>query len=271
MRPSPDAGIPYCSAVKRAGLAVVLFVAVACSGGRTSPTTTPDIGSSSTGASAPPTKPPFVPPVESSPTVSTAPGGLLLYGGEDVDHPAGRYLASEFEFPFEAGLDEDLGIRDSGQSKGFVYIGQDKNAPAKGDEEFDAMFLVKVLDPDDQRSLHDLTGDVMRWFRDHPRLTLVRGSEKTIKIDRLPARQTDFLPSRPVPCGNFHRNLSCVLIGFGPPSDEPFALFKGSRLRLVVVDHPGRQVVFAYQSLDSSAFPSKVAVFDHWVRSVDFR
>jgi hypothetical protein len=202
--------------------------------------------------------------------VPRAPDGLLPYGGDDLGHPAGTYIANAFRFPFTADIDQDLGIRDSGQFATFVYIGQDKNAPTNGDEEFDAFFLDRVLDPSDQRSLHNLSGDRYQWFLSHPRLSIVTDSRKTLKVDGLAARQADFLPADPVPCGNFHRNLRCVLIGFGPPGDEPFALFDGSRLRLVVVDHPGSQVVFAYQSA-VARFSEKVRVFDHWVRSVDFR
>jgi hypothetical protein len=206
----------------------------------------------------------------SPPAVATMSSGMLAYGGDDVVHPAGTYVANDFRYPFTAVIDSDLGIRDSGQFESFVYIGQDKNAPVNGDEEFDAMFLTRVLDPTDQRSLHDLSGDALEWLLKHPRLEVVDGSRVTLNVDGLAARQADFLPSEPVPCGNFHRNLLCVLIGFGPPGDEPFALFDGSRLRVVVVEHPGRQIVFAYQSA-TGAYAGKVTVFDRWVRSADFR
>ena len=50
---------------------------------------------------------------------------------------------------YNAFHDDDLGVRDSDQEgDGFVYIGQDKNAPINGDEEFVAMLLRKVFDDD---------------------------------------------------------------------------------------------------------------------------
>lgn len=196
--------------------------------------------------------------------------GNYLYGGQDVDHPAGTYAAASFTYPFTAQIDRDLGIRDSDQSATFVYIGQDKNAPINGDEEFDVMLLSRVLDPDDQRSIDALSGDAFEWFAGHARLSLVEGSSIELEVDGLAARQADYLPSRTVPCGQFHRNLQCVLIGFGPDGTEPFALFDGSRMRLVVIEHADRQIVFTYQSADTTDYADKVAVFDGWVRSVDF-
>jgi len=196
--------------------------------------------------------------------------GNYLYGGQDVDHPAGSYAAPSFAYPFTAEIDRDLGIRDSGQSATFIYVGQDRNAPINGDEEFDVMFLSRVLDPDDQRSIGQFSGDAFEWFVDHARLTLVEGSSIELEVDGLDARQADFLPSRTVPCGNFHRNLQCVLIGHGSDGAEPFALFDGSRMRIVVLEHADRQVVFTYQSADTTEYADKVVVFDGWVRSVDF-
>ena len=163
-------------------------------------------------------------------------------------------------------------MRDSDQEgDGFVFIGQDKNAPVNGDEEFVAMLLRQVIDPEDQRSISPFRGDAFDWFLAHPRLTLVAGSKVKVTVDGLPARQADFLPSRPVTCGTFHFNLQCVLIGYGPAGDEPLALFDGSRLRVVVVDHADRQIVFTYQHADTAAWSDAVSVFDHWVRSVDFK
>jgi hypothetical protein len=197
-------------------------------------------------------------------------GGAYLYGGDDVVHPAGLYAAPSFAYPFTAELNTPLGIRESGQSELFVFIGQDKNAPANGDEEFDAMFLRQVIDPGDQRSISTFDGDPFEWFLDHTRLSLVKGSRTELEVDERTAHQAEFLPASTVPCGNFHPNLQCVLIGFGPDGDEPFAVFGGSRLRIVIVEHEGRDLVFAYQSADTDAFAAKVAVFDHWIRTVDF-
>jgi hypothetical protein len=197
-------------------------------------------------------------------------GGAYVYGGQDLEHPAGTYAAPDFTYPFTAELDRDLGIRDSGQSPMFVFVGQDKNAPTDGDEEFDAMLLRRVLDPQDQRGIEDFDGDAADWLLAHERLSLVANTMTELVVDGLVARQADFRPTRPVPCGNFHANLRCVLIGYGPDGDEPFALFDGSRLRVVVVDHADGQIVFAYQSADTAEYVEKVKVFDHWVRSVQF-
>jgi hypothetical protein len=254
--------------VKRllAGLATVLFAACQGGGVAASPLPSPATAASAPVATAVANSPA---PSEGLPTVRRI-DGAYLYGGDDVVHPAGVYAAPSFALPFKAEFNAPLGIRESGQSELFVFIGQDKNAPADGDEEFDAMFLRQVLDPLDQRSLSTFDGDPFEWFLDHTRLSLVKGSETELEVDGLPARQAEFLPASTVACGSFHPNLQCVLIGFGPDGDEPFALFGGSRLRIVVVAHEDRDVVFAYQSADTEAFAAKVAVFDHWIRTVDF-
>lgn len=187
-----------------------------------------------------------------------------------MPHPAGIYRASAFRHPFTAVIGQDLGIRDSGESEPFLYIGQDKNA-AKGDEEFDAMILSRVFDPQDQRSLDDMPRGVQKWFGDHPRLRLVTDTAVSLTVDGLPATQADYLPADPVVCGQWHADLECVLIGYGPPGDEPFILFGGSRLRVVVVDHPAGPIVFTYQDRAADGvFLEHVGVFDGWVRSVDF-
>jgi hypothetical protein len=255
--------------MRRRLIALALLVA-ACGGGngaagstpRNAPTGEPPASSRSSVASSPAA-------TVALPSVQLVDGNYL-YGGQDVDHPAGTYAAPYFAYPFTAAIDRDLGIRDSGQTATFVYIGQDKNAPINGDEEFDVMFLSRVLDPDDQRSLGSFSGDAFEWFVGHARLALVEGSSIELKVDGLDAQQADFLPSRAVPCGNFHRNLQCVLIGYGPDGAEPFALFDGSRMRIVVIEHADRQIVFTYQSADTTEYADKVAVFDGWVRSVDF-
>jgi hypothetical protein len=247
-------------------VAIALLVA-ACAGGG-------ERGSASPSRAIPATTAPFASP---TPTSTLGPAlervdGTYVYGGSDVDHPAGIYAAPDFAFPFTAELNRDLGVRDSDQEgDGFVYIGQDKNAPINGDEEFVAMLLRQVFDPADQRSVSPFRGDAFDWFLAHPRLTLVDGSTVKVTIDGLTARQADFLPSRPVACGPSHFSLQCVLIGYGPTGDEPLAVFDGSRQRVVVVDHGDRQIVFEYQHADTAEWSDAVSVFDHWVRSVDFK
>jgi hypothetical protein len=250
-------------------IALALLV-VACGGGNEAAGSAP--------LNAPTGEPPASPlaTVAGSPAATAAlprvqlVDGNYLYGGQDVDHPAGTYAAPSFAYPFTAEIDRDLGIRDSGQSATFVYIGQDKNAPVNGDEEFDVMLLSRVLDPDDQRSIGSFSGDAFEWLVGHARLALVEGSSIELKVGGLDARQADLLPSRTVPCGNFHRNLECVLIGYGPDGAEPFVVFGGSRVRTVVVEHADRQIVFIHQSADTTEYAAKVAVFDGWVRSVKF-
>jgi hypothetical protein len=248
-----------------AGLAAVLLAACQGGGGVAAPSAAIPTAAHSATRTADPT-----PAMTQGPPTLSLVDGVYVFGGDDVVHPAGLYSAPDFAYPFTAELVTPLGIRESGQSDLFVYVGQDKNAPANADEEFDAMFLRLVIDPDDQRSLSPFTGDPFAWFMDHTRLSLVKGSRVALEVDGLPARQADFLPARPVSCGNFHADLDCVLVGYGPDGDEPFALFAGSRLRIVVVEHADREIVFAYQSADTAAFGEKVAVFDHWIRTVDF-
>jgi hypothetical protein len=256
-------------------LIALLFLVAACQGGNEAPgTLSSSPGGAATNAATAGTagsSPSASPAVSVAPPTVALVDGAYVYGGQDVDHPAGTYAAPAFTYPFTAELDRDLGIRDSDQVATFVYIAQDKNAPINGDEEFDVMFLRQLLDPEDQRSLSSFSGDAYDWFVNHERLTLVEDSALELRVDGLDARQADFLPTRPVPCGNFHASLQCVLIGFGPDGDEPFAFFDDNRLRLVVIEHAARQLIFVYQSADTAAYVDKVAVFDHWVRSVDFK
>ena len=247
-------------------VAIALLVA-ACAGGGERETASPS-------RAIPATAAPFASPTP-TPTIGPAlerVDGTYVYGGSDVDHPAGIYAAPDFAFPFTAELNRDLGLRDSDQEgDGFVFIAEDKNMPINGDEEFVAMLLRQVIDPEDQRSISPFSGDAFDWFLAHTRLTLVAGSTVKVTVDGLAARQADFLPSRPVACGTFHFNLQCVLIGYGPAGDEPLAVFAGSRQRVVVVDHADRQIVFVYQHADTAEWSDAVSVFDHWVRSVDFK
>jgi hypothetical protein len=214
--------------------------------------------------------PPVPSPTVVSTTASASATAFLVYDANDDEVRAGIYATMRFRDPFTAEIDEDLGIRDAGDTEPLVYIGQDKEGTSNGDEEFAAMFLERVMDPDDQRALHPLEGGVFEWFRSHPRLRPVAGSELTFDVDGHPAHQLDLLPSHTVACGSFHQNLQCVLIGYGPAGDEPFAVFGGSRTRIVVVDHDGTPVLFEYQAADDTRFAGRSAVFDHWVRSVDF-
>ena len=247
-------------------VAIALLVA-ACAGGGERETASPSRATPATAA-------PFASPTP-TPTIGPAlerVDGTYVYGGSDVDHPAGIYAAPDFAFPFTAELNRDLGLRHSDQEgDGFVFIAEAKNMPINGDEEFVAMLLRQVIDPEDQRSISPFSGDAFDWFLAHTRLTLVAGSTVKVTVDGLAARQADFLPSRPVACGTFHFNLQCVLIGYGPAGDEPLAVFAGSRQRVVVVDHADRQIVFVYQHADTAEWSDAVSVFDHWVRSVDFK
>ena len=207
----------------------------------------------------------------SSVAPSAAPGGPAPYAAEDGDIAAGLYEATHFQFPFTAEINTDLGIRDAHDTPRLVYIAQDKNAPVNADEEFNAMLLLRVFDPADQRTLGYLGGDVYDWFVHHQRFKVVPGSKDVLEVDGHPARQVDLLPADPVECGPFHANLDCVFVGYGPEGDEPFAVFGGSRLRIVVVDHDGTPILFAYQATDDARYAERSKVFDHWVRSVDFR
>ena len=210
---------------------------------------------------------------EASTTASAAaatPTGPARYQGSDTPLRSGTYQTTQFRYPFSADIDTDLGLRDADDLESFVYIGQDKNAAENADEEFTVMFIVHVLDPGDQRSLMPLEGDVYDWFISHPRLAPVAGSDRQLQVGGFPARQIDLRLSEPVACGATHPNLRCVLIGYGPPGDEPFAVFEGNRLRIVVVDHEEEPIVFSYQSTDDEAFARRAGVFDRWVGSVDF-
>ena len=188
-----------------------------------------------------------------------------------MDYPAGTYVTKAFQPAFTAEIDTDLGLFYGGDDTRFVFIGQDKNAPVNADEEWAVMYLDRVLDPVGQRTIEPLVGDPLDWFEHHPRLEVVSGSAMHLEVDGHPARQLDLLPTDPVQCGSYHRDLQCVLIGYGPTDDEPFVLFAGSRLRVVVVDFDGTPIVFEYQAADDARYADRSAVFDRWIRSVDFQ
>jgi hypothetical protein len=255
------------------GLTVIALATAACAGQAASTVSPRPSASLAANGQRPPVSP--TPTAASASAVpsspSPTPGGPAPYAAEDGDIAAGTYEATHFKFPFTAEINTDLGIRDAHDGPRLVYIAQDKNAPVNADEEFNAMLLLRVFDPADQRTLASLGGDVYDWFVHHPRFKVVPSSKDVFEVDGHPARQVDLLPADPVECGPFHINLDCVLVGYGPEGDEPFAVFDGSRLRIVVVDHDGTPILFAYQATDDARYAERSSVFDHWVRSVDFR
>jgi hypothetical protein len=139
------------------------------------------------------------------------------------------------------------------------------------DEEWGVMYLDRVLDPVGQRTIVDLEGDPLAWFAGHPRFEVVPDTATELEVDGHPARQLDLLPADPVRCGSYHADLQCVLVGYGPPDDEPFVVFAGSRFRVVVVDFDGTPIVFEYQAADDERFAERSGVFDRWIRSIDFQ
>jgi hypothetical protein len=188
-----------------------------------------------------------------------------------ADFPAGMYATRAFQPAFRAEIDTDLGLRYGGDEDRFVFIGQDKNASVNADEEWDVMYLDRVLDPVGQRTIEPLDGNPLEWFEQHPRLEVISRSATDLEVDEHPAHQLDLLPADPVQCGSQHQNLQRVLIGYGPPNDEPFVVFAGSRFRVVVVDFDGTPILFTYQAADDARFADRSGVFDRWVRSVDFQ
>ena len=242
------------------GLVVIARGPVGCAGsgpGTTAPPLASDSASLSTAAASPPSA--AASPPSAAASASTGTHGYAAYPA--VDYPAGTYATKAFQPAFTAEIDTDLGIRYGGDEDRFVFIGQDKNAPVNADEEWDVMYLDRVLDPVGQRTIEPLDGDPLDWFEQHPRLEVVSGS----------ATELDLLPADPVQCGSHHQNLQCVLVGYGPADDEPFVVFAGSRFRVVVVDFDGTPILFTYQAADDARFTDRSAVFDRWVRSVDFQ
>jgi hypothetical protein len=207
-------------------------------------------------------------PSTAAASLSTSAHSYAIYPA--ADYPAGTYATKAFQPAFTAEIDTDLGIRYGGDEDRFLFIGQDKNAPVNADEEWDVMYLDRVLDPVGQRTIEPLDGDPLDWFEQHPRLEVVSGSATDLEVDGYPATQLDLLPADPVQCGSHHQNLECVLIGYGPPEDEPFVVFAGSRFRVVVVDFDGTPILFTYQAAGDARFADRSGVFDRWVRSVDF-
>ena len=211
-------------------------------------------------------------PAPPSTAAAPAPTGPLSYAHDPaVEYPAGTYVTRAFQPAFTAEIDTNLGLLYGGDEERFVFMGQDKNAPVNADQEWDVMYLDRVLDPVGQRTIEPLDGDPLDWFEQHPRFEVVSGSRQDLDVDGHAARQVDLLPADPVQCGSHHSNLQCVLVGYGPTEDEPFVVFEGSRFRVVVVDFDGTPILFTYQAADDARFADRSGVFDRWVRSVDFQ
>jgi hypothetical protein len=244
------------------GVVVIALGLVGCTGSGPGATALPLAS-----GSAPPSTA-AAPPSTAAASASTGLHGYSAYPA--VDYPAGTYATRAFQPAFTAEIDTDLGIRYGGDEDRFVFIAQDKNAPVNADEEWDVMYLDRVLDPVGQRTIEPLEGDPLDWFERHPRLEVVSGSATDLEVDGHPARRLDLLPADPVQCGSHHQNLQCVLVGYGPTDDEPFVVFAGSRFRVVVVDFDGTPILFTYQAADDARFADRSGVFDRWVRSVDF-
>jgi len=282
MATEPRVHTPAMRATPVVEMVVIALVVAGCTGsGLTAPPT--HVGSPTPSAISTPAvaSPPVATLASASPVGAAGPSpsagryGYAHYPA--VQYPAGTYATTTFQPAFVAEIDTDIGIHYGGDESGFVFIGADKNASENADEEWDAMYLDRVLDPVGQRTIEPLKGDPLDWFEHHPRLSVVPESSATLEVDRHHARQVDLLPADPVQCGSSHPNLECVLVGYGPPGDEPFVLFAGSRFRLVVVDDvavPGGRlasIVFAYQAADDERFAKRSGVFDRWIRSIDFQ
>jgi hypothetical protein len=247
------------------GVVVIALALFGCNGSGAGIAATPRLASDPAGHA------PFspVPPstVAASPPIGTH--GYFHYPA--VDFPAGTYVTRSFQPAFMAEIDTDIGPFYGGDDERFVFIGQDKNAPINADEEWDVMYLDRVLDPVGLRTIEPLDGDPLDWFEQHPRFEVVSGSASDLDVDGHPARQLDLLPADPVACGSHHQNLQCVLVGYGPPDDEPFVVFAGSRFRVVVVEFDGTPILFTFQAADDERFADRSGIFDRWVRSVDFQ
>jgi len=241
------------------GVVVIALGLMGCAGSEPGATASPPASIAAGPSSAPPS------------TAAASTGRLSYAHYPAVEYPAGTYVTTAFQPAFTAEIDTDLGLLYGGDEERFVFMGQDKNAPMNADQEWDVMYLDRVLDPVGQRTIEPLDGDPLDWFEQHPRFEVVSGSRQDVDVDGHAARQVDLVPTDPVPCGSHHQNLQCVLVGYGPPDDEPFVVFDGSRFRVVVVDFDGTPILFTYQAVDDARFADRSAVFDRWVRSVDFQ
>jgi hypothetical protein len=248
------------------GVVVIALALVACTASGPSPATgslaVPETDSPSASVGSAP----------SSTAASSASTGPYTYAHYPAtDYPAGTYATTSFEPAFTAVIDTDLGLRYGGDLERFIFVGQDKNAQVNADEEWDVMYLDRVLDAVGQRTIDDLEGDPLDWLERHPRFDVVSASAIEFEVDGHPARQLDLLPADPVQCGSNHADLQCVMVGWGPADDEPFVVFAGSRFRAVVVDVDGTPILFTYQATDDERFADRSGVFDRWIRSIDFQ
>jgi hypothetical protein len=253
------------------GVVVIAVGLVGCARSGPGTTAPPPASASAQPPASGSAKPSTAAAQPSTTAASTSDGAQSYSVNPAADYPAGTYATRAFQPAFTAEIDTDLGIRYGGDEDRFVFIGQDKNAPVNADEEWDVMYLDRVLDPVGQRTIEPLDGDPLDWFELHPRLEVVSGSTTDLEVDGHPAQQLDLLPADPVQCGSHHQNLQCVLIGYGPQGDEPFVVFADSRFRVVVVDFDGTPILFTYQAADDARFADRSGVFDRWVRSVDFQ
>ena len=229
---------------------------------------------------APPAPPASASPstvTSASPSASTAAvpeqttTGVQAYDATDADLPAGTLprAGSGSRSPRSWTRSSTSATRATRERS--CISGRTRTPRSNGDEGFDAIVLEHVVEPVDQRSV----GPPGRR-----RAPLVRGPSAVHGGRRLTpgprGRRSTRRPGRlravgRGSCGSVHPNLQCVLVGYGPGGDEPFAVFAGSRFRIVVAGHDGTPVLFAYQATDDDRFGARASVFDHWVRSVDFR
>ena len=186
--------------------------------------------------------------------------------------PAGTYATRAFQPAFTAEIDTDLGLRYGGDEDRFVFIGQDKNAPVNADEEWDVMYLDRVLDPVGQRTIEPLDGDPSRLVR---AASEARGR---VRIRHGPrGRWTSRPPAGPASC----RPGPVRQPPPGPPVRahrlRPDRRRTVRRVRRLAVSRSSsststaRRSCSRYQAADDARFADRSGVFDRWVRSVDFQ
>lgn len=243
------------------GLVVVLCLS-ACAGSRSSPGAGPasPLAETSSIASSP------TPAPTSTAATSLSPTGPRALGGDRLPVPAGTYSTRLFDPAFDFTIPADLGIRNSGESPAFLFIGEDLVVETPSDE-FDAVVFSHVYDPVDQRTVHPAPADLMAWFLKHPGLKRVAGPVD-MKVDGLPAKRADLDVVGDHPC-DFNFGRQCL--AFSPlENSEPFNVAGDRRIRVLVVEVKGKQVVFTYFERPDR-FAANVGVFDQIVDSVAFR